>query len=236
MCVSQPYRQLRKQKKEQEQREFEALQEQGLNPYEVYRVRDAEATAAHAAAQLAAVQRQRKADIAAALAAEDQAHRKVLAKQEFDRQVRPLALVAWLTEPPGQLRASQRRQVVVAMAHIHNVARWNEKTAKASPDGSLDICSTVPQVEEDYQRQMGVTAQQQRTEAYMLSHTLTKQALLNPTSRVPVYPSEAVLVKPVGFGLGRASPEAIRKVAAKHGKDAAHLQDCLLLPSKYRCV
>jgi len=70
----------------------------------------------------------------------------------------------------------------------------------------------------------------------MLSHTLTKQALLNSTSRVPVYPSEAVLVKPVGFGLGRASPEAVRKVAAKHGKDAAHLQDCLLLPSKYRCV
>jgi len=103
VCVSHPCRQLRKQKKEQEQREFEALQEQGLNPYEVYRVRDAEATAAHAAAQLAAVQRQRKADIAAALAAEDQAHRKVLAKQEFDRQVRPLAL-AWPMEPLGTSR------------------------------------------------------------------------------------------------------------------------------------
>jgi hypothetical protein len=30
-------RQLQKQKRDQEQREFEALQEQGLNPYEVYR-------------------------------------------------------------------------------------------------------------------------------------------------------------------------------------------------------
>jgi hypothetical protein len=81
------HRQLRKQKKEQEQREFEALQEQGLNPYEVYRVWDAEAAAARAAVQQAAQQTQRQAEIAAALEAEEQAHRKRLAKQEFDKQV-----------------------------------------------------------------------------------------------------------------------------------------------------
>lgn len=85
VCVAN--RQLRKQKKEHEQREFEALQEQGHNPYEVYRVRDAEAAAAHAAAQLACRQEQRKADIAAALAAEDRARKKLLAKQEYDRKV-----------------------------------------------------------------------------------------------------------------------------------------------------
>lgn len=81
---------------------------------------------------------------------------------------------------------------------------------------------------------MGITAQQQRTDAYMRAHTLTHQAILDPTSRVPVYPSDAVLVKPVGFGLGRSSPEAVRKVAAKHGQGAVDLEDCLLLPSKYR--
>lgn len=81
-------RQLRKQKKEQEQREFEALQEQGLNPYEVYRVRDAEAAAAQAVAQQAARQKQRTAEIAAALEAEDRVHRRKVIKQEFDRQVR----------------------------------------------------------------------------------------------------------------------------------------------------
>lgn len=85
MCV--PCRQLRKQKQEQEQREFEALQEQGLNPYEIYRVRDAEAAAAQAAAQQAARQKQRKAEIADALEGEHRAHRKRVAKQEFDRQV-----------------------------------------------------------------------------------------------------------------------------------------------------
>jgi hypothetical protein len=90
------------------------------------------------------------------------------------------------------------------------------------------------QVEENYQRQMGVTAQQQRTDAYMRAHTCTHQAILNPTSRVPVYPSDAVLVKPVGFGLGRSSPEAVRKVAARHGQEAVDLTDCPLLPSKYR--
>lgn len=81
---------------------------------------------------------------------------------------------------------------------------------------------------------MGITAQQQRTDAYMRSHTLAHQAILNPTSRVPVYPSDAVLVKPVGFGLGRASPEAVRKVAARHAAGSVDLQDCALLPSKYR--
>lgn len=81
-------RQLRKHKKEQERREFEALQEQGLNPYEVYRVRDAEAAAVQAAAQQAARQQQRKVEIAAALEAEARVHRKQIAKQEFDRQVR----------------------------------------------------------------------------------------------------------------------------------------------------
>jgi hypothetical protein len=81
------HRQLRKQKKEQEQREFEALQEQGLNPYEVYRVRDAEAAAARAAAQQEARQTQRQAEIAAALEAEERAHRKRVAKQGFDKQV-----------------------------------------------------------------------------------------------------------------------------------------------------
>lgn len=87
-CHSPTRRQLRKHKKEQERREFEALQEQGLNPYEVYRVRDAQAAAVAAAAQQAARQQQRKAEIAAALEAEARAHRKQIAKQEFDRQVR----------------------------------------------------------------------------------------------------------------------------------------------------
>lgn len=94
----------------------------------------------------------------------------------------------------------------------------------------------IAQVEENYQRQMGITAAQQRTDAYMRTHTLMHHAILNPTSRVPAYPSEAVLVKPVGFGLGRSSPEAVRKVAAKHGPRAVDLQDCLLLPSQHRWV
>jgi hypothetical protein len=98
------------------------------------------------------------------------------------------------------------------------------------------LCRAHAQVEENYQRQMGITAQQQRTDAYMRTHTLSKQALLDPTSRLPVFPSDAVLVKPAAFGLGRASPEAVVKVAAKHaaGSAAELLADCMLLPSRYR--
>eukprot|EP00879_Flechtneria_rotunda_P027825 GHRR01029829.1.p1 GENE.GHRR01029829.1~~GHRR01029829.1.p1 ORF type:complete len:219 (+),score=88.54 GHRR01029829.1:406-1062(+) len=70
------FRQLQKQKREQEKHEFEALQEQGINPYEVYRRRDAEAAAAKAAADLAAGQAQRRAAIAAAIAEEENSIRK----------------------------------------------------------------------------------------------------------------------------------------------------------------
>lgn len=81
---------------------------------------------------------------------------------------------------------------------------------------------------------MGITAEQQRRDAYMRSHTLSHQVLLDPTSRVPVYASDAVLVKPAGFGLGRSSPEILAKVAAKHAGQDLDLQDSLLLPRKYR--
>jgi hypothetical protein len=80
-------RQLRKQKEEQERREFELLQEQGLNPYEVYRVRSTEAAAAKAASERAALQQQRRTALAAALSKEEEAHRKQQSRADFDRQV-----------------------------------------------------------------------------------------------------------------------------------------------------
>lgn len=110
-------RQLRKLKREQEQREYEALQEQGLNPYEIYRVRDAEAAAVQAAAQQAARQKQRKAEIAAALAAEDRAHRKQIAKQEFDRQV---CHHAWSCAGPEHKNMTANPTRVQTAVSLHN--------------------------------------------------------------------------------------------------------------------
>eukprot|EP00879_Flechtneria_rotunda_P024114 GHRR01025558.1.p1 GENE.GHRR01025558.1~~GHRR01025558.1.p1 ORF type:complete len:485 (+),score=178.00 GHRR01025558.1:669-2123(+) len=81
---------------------------------------------------------------------------------------------------------------------------------------------------------MGIAAQQQRTDAYMHTHTISGQALLDPTSRRQPYPSQNMVVKPAGFGLGRAGPEAISKVAARHPGTQATLADTVLLPSKYR--
>jgi hypothetical protein len=99
----------------------------------------------------------------------------------------------------------------------------------------FNICCRV-QVEEQYQREMGIAAQQQRTDAYMRSHTLSCQALLDPTSHLHPYPSDSVLVKPAGFGLGRSSPEAVAKVAKRHPGLQKELQSSLLLPSKFRWV
>eukprot|EP00878_Enallax_costatus_P029031 GHUV01031412.1.p1 GENE.GHUV01031412.1~~GHUV01031412.1.p1 ORF type:complete len:336 (+),score=120.95 GHUV01031412.1:2520-3527(+) len=89
-------------------------------------------------------------------------------------------------------------------------------------------------IEEEYQRNMGIAAQQQRTDAYMRSHTLSGQALLDPTSSMHPYPSQSTLVKPAGFGLGRSSPDAVSKVAARHAGMQQDLTSSLLLPSRYR--
>eukprot|EP00775_Hariotina_reticulata_P005135 gene5135-5375_t len=169
------FRQLQKQKREMEKREFEALQEAGLNPYEVYRTRDMEATAARAAAELTARQVERRVKIDEQLAQEDKEYRKKVAKKELNRQV-----------------------------------------------------------ECEYQRQMGIAAQQQRTDHYMRTHTVSGQALLDPTSRLKPYPSASVLVKPAGFGLGQASPEQIRLVGGKHQGLEEEVQGSCLLPGKYR--
>lgn len=101
------------------------------------------------------------------------------------------------------------------------------------------------QVEENYQAQMGIAAQQQRTDKYMRSHTRSKAALLDPTSRLPVYPSDAVLVRPTSFGMGGSGlgsgADVVAAVAAKHSKRCAKdgavldLSSSLLLPRKYRC-
>jgi hypothetical protein len=81
---------------------------------------------------------------------------------------------------------------------------------------------------------MGIAAQQQRTDHYMRTHTVTGQSLLDPTSHLKPYPSESVLVKPAGFGLGRADPEQVRLVGSKHQGLQQDLQDSCLLPRKYR--
>jgi hypothetical protein len=105
---------------------------------------------------------------------------------------------------------------------------------KSGRTSLLILICCFTQVEEQYQREMGIAAQQQRTDAYMRSHTLSGQALLDPTGHLHPYPSDSVLVKPAGFGLGRSSPEAVAKVAKRHTGLQGELQSSLLLPSKFR--
>lgn len=204
-------------------------------------MRDAEAAAAQAVVQQAARQKQRTAEIAGELEAEDRVYRRKVAKQEFDRQVRLFRILTLLHHagnasghfmPCSDFCGTQAAASRHPHAYTDTTPTPSNNYFARTSTHSLEHCIT--QVEENYQRQMGITAAQQRTDAYMRTHTLTHQAILNPTSRVPVYPSEAVLVKPVGFGLGRSSLEAVRKVAAKHGARAVDLQDCPLLPSQYR--
>lgn len=78
-------------------------------------------------------------------------------------------------------------------------------------------------------------AKQVRTEAYMVSHTRSHTAILDPTGRAKPWPSEAVVTVPRSFGSGSASEEAVAKVAARHRGDV-DLQGSCLMPARYRWV
>ncbi|KAG7392122.1 hypothetical protein PHYPSEUDO_002346 [Phytophthora pseudosyringae] len=71
--------------------------------------------------------------------------------------------------------------------------------------------------ERKYQREMGRAAQEERTNAYLLSRTGKES--LDPTGKlVRVYPSQETTMKDHSFGLGRSagtSPEHRRRVVAK---------------------
>jgi hypothetical protein len=90
-----------------------------------------------------------------------------------------------------------------------------------------------PQVEERYQEELGVAAAQERIDAYMRTHTTSKQALLDPTSRLNPYPSTSMVVVPKSFGLGGSQPEVVDKVARRH-PEGVDLTESLLLSNKYR--
>ena len=66
------YRQLQKQKKEVQEREFQDLLEQGLNPYEVYRRKDVEREAARQRRTIRDNIASRQVTIAGQLAVEEQ--------------------------------------------------------------------------------------------------------------------------------------------------------------------
>jgi hypothetical protein len=66
------------------------------------------------------------------------------------------------------------------------------------------------------QRDLGPHVTQEKTERYMRSVTKAKTDLLNPTSRLPVYPSAATITKQSDFGLGHAREDVLAEVAARH--------------------
>lgn len=79
-----------------------------------------------------------------------------------------------------------------------------------------------------------IVAQQKRIDHYMRTHTVSGQAILDPTSRLHPHPSEAVLVKPKSFGLGGSSSAVLAKEIQKHPDVRPGASP--LLSKKYRWV
>lgn len=86
-------------------------------------------------------------------------------------------------------------------------------------------------VREQYNKEMGVAAREARVEAYMQGHTVGGVAMLDPTGRLPVDPSSAVVAKTYKFGRGGAAAPVLAQQARRFPDEQPA---ALLLPSKYR--
>eukprot|EP00798_Chlamydomonas_sp_ICE-L_P001975 gene1975-33392_t len=143
-----------KQKKELQEKEFQDLHDQGLNPYEVYRRRDVEAAAAKQRQTIADNIAERQVVVARQLALEEENRQKVLETKDAER------------------RALER-----------------------------------------FNKGMSPHANELKTEAYIQKHTIGNLSMLDPTGRLPVDPSSVTVFKTNDFGLGRAEPKLLERMA-----------------------
>lgn len=68
---------------------------------------------------------------------------------------------------------------------------------------------------------------------FMRSHTVGHQSILDPTGNLPVYPSEATLVKNWSFGMGTGSVSA--ELIAKYQQLSPEVEpNDILIPRKLR--
>lgn len=68
---------------------------------------------------------------------------------------------------------------------------------------------------------------------FMRSHTVGHQSILDPTGNLPVYPSEATLVKDWSFGMGTGSVSA--ELIAKYQQLSPEVEpNDILIPRKVR--
>jgi hypothetical protein len=79
-----------------------------------------------------------------------------------------------------------------------------------------------------FQRELGPHVTEQKLDQYMRTHTKARTDILDPTSRLKVYPSAATVTKQSNFGTGSAAPDVVAKVAQKHTDDGLTMITSLL--------
>ncbi|GAX76218.1 hypothetical protein CEUSTIGMA_g3662.t1 [Chlamydomonas eustigma] len=84
---------------------------------------------------------------------------------------------------------------------------------------------------EAFNREMGVAAQEQRTEQYMLKNTVGHKSMLDPTGHFNPDPSSVTNFKTKDFGMGGADPSLLALMTRRHPE--VEPKD-LLMPSKFK--
>ncbi|KAF5843500.1 hypothetical protein DUNSADRAFT_14416, partial [Dunaliella salina] len=127
-----------------------------------------------------------------------------------------------------QRAALQERIVARKMLIAEQLAK-----EEAAHQRELQAQEAERQAAIQFQREMGRAASEARTDEYMKNTTVNHSVLLDPTGRMPVHPSQAVVAKTNTFGSGRSTQALLDRMTQKHPDIKA--KD-LLVPVKYRSV
>ncbi|KAL0048978.1 hypothetical protein WJX82_003679 [Trebouxia sp. C0006] len=144
------------------------------------------------------------------------------AKQQADMHAREFNALLESGQNPYAVFRQQAESVKIAQQQQRHAAKVKAKEAvintqlqaeEQAHHRAVAARKAVQQVEAQFAKEMGAEAREKRIDRFMRSHTVGHQSILDPTGSLPVYPSQATLVKDWSFGMGKgtASAELIAK-------------------------
>ncbi|KAA6423269.1 MAG: flagellar associated [Trebouxia sp. A1-2] len=172
--------------------------------------------------QRAAVDLKHRIDEAQAGLADKAEVHQTRAQQQADMHAREFNALLESGQNPYAVFRQQAESVKIAQQQQHHAAKVKAKEAvitsqlqaeEQAHQRAVAARKAVQQVEAQFAKETGAEAREKRIDRFMRSHTVGHQSILDPTGSLPVYPSQATLVKDWSFGMGTgtASAELIAK-------------------------
>ncbi|DBA92223.1 hypothetical protein WJX77_001787 [Trebouxia sp. C0004] len=180
-------------------------------------------------------------EVQAGLADKAEVH-QTRAKQQADMHAEEFNALLESRQNPYAVFRQQTESVKIAQQQQRHAAKVKAKEAvinsqlqaeKQAHQRAVAARKAVQQVEAQFAKEMGAEAREKRIDRFMRSHTVGHQSILDPTGNLPVYPSQATLVKDWSFGMGTGTVSA--ELIAKYQELNPDVEPSqILLPRRLR--